>query len=130
FCGKSLQPFLRGVTLPLESQPIPQVASIWERPDQKGLPQPTSQPRGLPLAVKRFGLSNAFGLHFRAKPISDTLLAPSRSWRLVHVHRHLVCDVSFLRPNPTGRAARLPPLPGVRRLARPRTGSRLRPPSL
>src|SRR5262245_65226056 len=32
FGGKSLQSFLRGVTCPLESQPMPQVASIWERP--------------------------------------------------------------------------------------------------
>jgi hypothetical protein len=32
FEGKSLQSFLRGVTCPLESQPMPQVASIWERP--------------------------------------------------------------------------------------------------
>jgi len=32
--GRSLPSFLRGVTCLLESQPMPQVASIWERPAQ------------------------------------------------------------------------------------------------
>ena len=37
FGGESLQPFLRGVTLLLESQLMPQVASIWERPANHSL---------------------------------------------------------------------------------------------
>jgi hypothetical protein len=33
--GKSLQSFLQGVTCPLESQPMPQVATTWRGPPRK-----------------------------------------------------------------------------------------------
>ena len=93
FGGKSLQSILRGVTCPLESQPMPQVASIWERPVNAEIAR--FGPSLLPL--NSTAVYHTAPLPFGTEAIPASAVKRTTNTAMITIPRP--CSLPALRPN-------------------------------